>query len=42
VVGLPEETAAAVPEPMSWAMFIGGFGVVGATMRGRRRIAIAS
>lgn len=29
-------TAAAVPEPASWAMFIGGFGVLGAMMRRRR------
>jgi hypothetical protein len=29
----------AVPEPASWAMMIGGFGMVGAAMR-RRRTAI--
>lgn len=29
-------TAAAVPEPASWAMMIAGFGLVGATMRRRR------
>lgn len=28
----------AVPEPSSWAMMIAGFGMVGATMRRRRRI----
>ena len=28
--------AAAVPEPASWAMFIGGFGLVGSAMRRRR------
>lgn len=28
--------AAAIPEPAAWAMMIGGFGVVGATMRRRR------
>jgi hypothetical protein len=27
---------AAVPEPASWAMMIGGFGLIGATLRGRR------
>ena len=31
--GLP----AAVPEPATWAMMLGGFAVVGAAMRGRRR-----
>ncbi|MDO6415908.1 PEPxxWA-CTERM sorting domain-containing protein [Sphingomonas sp. BIUV-7] len=30
---------AAVPEPATWAMFIGGFGLLGATMR-RRKIAV--
>ncbi len=30
---------AAVPEPASWAMMIGGFGLVGAAMRRRPRIA---
>ncbi len=28
---------AAVPEPASWAMFIGGFGLAGAAMRHRRK-----
>ncbi len=28
---------AAVPEPASWAMFIGGFGLVGSAMRRRQR-----
>jgi hypothetical protein len=27
----------AVPEPATWAMMIGGFAIVGAAMRGRRR-----
>lgn len=31
---------AAVPEPSSWAMFIGGFGLVGGAMR-RRRTAVS-
>ncbi|HMI18528.1 MAG TPA: PEPxxWA-CTERM sorting domain-containing protein [Sphingomonas sp.] len=29
-----------VPEPATWAMMVGGFGLVGATMRGRKRIAV--
>lgn len=31
------ETQGAVPEPSTWAMMIGGFGLVGAAMRRRRR-----
>jgi hypothetical protein len=31
----------AVPEPASWAMFIGGFGLVGAGMRSRRKAAVS-
>ncbi|MFD1612588.1 PEPxxWA-CTERM sorting domain-containing protein [Sphingomonas tabacisoli] len=31
----------AVPEPATWAMMIGGFGLLGATTRRRRRLAIA-
>jgi hypothetical protein len=34
-------TAAAVPEPASWAMLIAGFGIMGAAMRHRRRVSIA-
>jgi hypothetical protein len=30
-----------VPEPASWAMMLGGFGMVGGAMRSRRRIAAA-
>ena len=33
--------AAGVPEPASWAMMIGGFGLVGAAMR-RRKVALAA
>lgn len=32
-------TLTAVPEPASWAMMIGGFGLVGASMRRRRMVA---
>jgi hypothetical protein len=34
-----DATPAAVPEPATWAMFIGGFGLVGASMR-RKRAAV--
>jgi len=30
----------AVPEPASWAMMLGGFGLVGGAMRSRRKVAI--
>jgi hypothetical protein len=30
----------AVPEPASWAMMLGGFGLVGAAMRRRQRVAV--
>lgn len=36
----PASSASAVPEPASWVMMIGGFGMVGAGMR-RRRLAAA-
>jgi len=31
---------AAAPEPASWAMMLGGFGLVGGVMRARRKIAV--
>jgi hypothetical protein len=31
----------AVPEPASWAMMVGGFGLVGAAMRSRRKQTIS-
>ncbi len=44
-VGLPDATmggsTAAVPEPASWAMMVGGFGLIGSTMRRRARIHFA-
>ena len=33
--------AAGVPEPASWAMMLGGFGVIGGAMRSRRRSAVS-
>jgi hypothetical protein len=36
---LTKGSAAAVPEPASWALLVGGFGVVGSAMRRRRRSA---
>ncbi len=33
-----ESMNAAVPEPASWAMFIGGFGLIGATMRRKKAV----
>ena len=31
-----------VPEPASWALMIGGFGLAGATLRRRRRTLVAA
>jgi hypothetical protein len=36
-----DNLATAVPEPATWAMMLGGFGVVGAAARRRQRTAIA-
>lgn len=36
-----EQQVRAVPEPASWAMMIGGFGLVGASLRTRRRAAVS-
>ncbi len=36
-----DTTIPAVPEPASWAMMIGGFGLIGAAMRGRKSVAVA-
>lgn len=33
--------SAAVPEPASWAMMLGGFGVIGGAMRSRRKSAVS-
>jgi hypothetical protein len=37
--GISFELATGVPEPGNWAMLIAGFGLVGATLRQRRRLA---
>ena len=34
-------TVAPVPEPTSWAMMLGGFGLVGGAMRARRKAAVS-
>lgn len=42
--GLPDSAighASAVPEPASWAMMVGGFGLVGSAMRRRQRVCFA-
>jgi len=33
-------TRSAVPEPATWAMFIGGFGLIGGAMRRRQRVSV--
>jgi len=33
--------AAAAPEPVSWALMVGGFGLVGGAMRSRRKTAVS-
>ncbi len=35
------EAASAAPEPASWAMMLGGFGLIGAAMRARRKVAVS-
>ncbi len=40
ILASPAPVAAAVPEPSSWAMMIGGFGTVGFAMRRRRKVAM--
>jgi hypothetical protein len=39
--GLRVEMAGGVPEPASWAMMLGGFGLVGGAMRSRRKAAVS-
>ena len=38
VTGLPRHVVGSVPEPASWAMMLGGFGLIGGQLRRRRRI----
>ena len=37
-----DPNAGAVPEPATWALMIGGFGMAGAVLRRRRRIVTGS
>lgn len=37
-----EVTFGAVPEPASWALMVGGFGLVGGALRSRRRAVVAA
>ena len=39
-VTLGTDFSPAIPEPESWAMMVGGFGLIGAAMRGRRRTTV--
>jgi choice-of-anchor A domain-containing protein len=41
LLGLTPTTTGAVPEPAVWVMMVGGFGLVGAMLRRRRRSAVA-
>ena len=38
--GIPDGTASPAPEPASWAMMVGGFGLIGGAMRSRRKAAV--
>ena len=38
----PDPAPAAVPEPASWALMLGGFGLVGGAMRARRKSEVSS
>jgi hypothetical protein len=40
-VGATLQPTSAVPEPATWAMFIGGFGLVGGAMRRRQRTTVS-
>jgi len=37
----PASLSASVPEPASWALMLGGFGMVGGAMRTRRKLALS-
>jgi hypothetical protein len=36
-----DSVTSAAPEPASWALMLGGFGLVGGAMRGRRKAAVS-
>ena len=38
IITTPPEAVAAVPEPATWAMMIGGFGLVGVALRRRAAV----
>lgn len=38
IASISVDPPAAVPEPATWAMFIGGFGLIGTAMRRRKRV----
>jgi len=40
-VPVPPPPSSPAPEPASWAMMVGGFGIIGAAMRARRKNAIS-
>jgi hypothetical protein len=40
-LAVPPSDTGSVPEPVSWALMVGGFGMVGATMRSNRRAAVS-
>jgi hypothetical protein len=40
--GLWTDVSRGVPEPATWAMMLAGFGLVGATLRGRRGVLAAA
>jgi hypothetical protein len=41
-VAISEADTGAVPEPAGWALMLGGFGLMGAAMRQRKRTAVSS
>lgn len=40
-LAVPPAGTGSVPEPISWAMMVGGFGMVGSVMRSNRRAAVS-
>jgi hypothetical protein len=39
--GIPDGASSPAPEPASWAMMVGGFGLIGGAMRSRRKAALS-